>query len=192
MRRSYLLPLCFIGLTACQTNTQQPFDVVLYHISKEESLKAQQQFHSSIDAATYAAFEYSDKLSGCDFEPGEYEAAYKYYHIRLSKNEMAQLKRILKKCLPCGAVANPEDIPASEATQRVHLFRLNLYNDKELLATVYPGIDFDQCPPKVNFFWGEEPRKELKKLPSYTIYKQREAAAQREYAEQRQTCENEE
>ncbi len=194
MRSRILLPLLFGCLTACQTSTNQPFDVALYHLTQEERETVRQQFNTLVDSATYAAFEYSDKLSGCDFAPGEYEAASKYYHIRLSKEELAQLKSILKRCSVMGAVQNAHEIPPSAGfpTLREPLFRLYLYDDKQQLATVYPDIQYYEEPANVNYCWDDELEDALKKLPSYALYAQREAAAQREREEQQRAFENEE
>lgn len=192
MRLHTLLPFIFGCLTACQTSTRQPFDVEFYQLTQAEYETARQQFNTLVDSATYAAFEHSDKLSGCDFEPGEYEAAYAYYHIRLSQEELAQLKSILKRCGIAGAVKNVQEIQQNgdSSTYKEPLFRLYLYDDKQLLATVYPGIKYYVGPVRV--IWDDEQEDALKKLPSYALYAQREAAAQQEREEQQRAFENEE
>ena len=108
--------LFFLGLsifiTGCQMSHQQlDVEPELYQLSMQETQKARDAFHSIINQATYAAFEYSDKLSGCDFAPGEYEAAEKQYHIRLSEAEFSKLKHLLQNhVLVCGAVKNGEEV----------------------------------------------------------------------------------
>lgn len=202
MRLHTLLPFIFGCLTACQTSTRQPFDVEFYQLTQAEYETARQQFNTFVDSATYAAFEYSDKLSGCDFAPGEYEAACAYYRIRLSQEELAQLKSILKRCHISGAVKNAHEIQQNgdSSTYKEPLFRLYLYDDKQLLATVYPDIHpyihpyilYYKEPANVNYCWDDELEAALKKLPSYALYAQREAAAQREREEQQRAFENEE
>lgn len=194
MRRHTLLPFIFGCLTACQTSTRQPFDVEFYQLTQAEYETARQQFNTLVDSATYAAFEYSDKLSGCDFAPGEYEAACAYYHIRLSQEELAQLKSLLKRCHIGGAVKNVHEIQQNgdSSTYKEPLFRLYLYDDKQQLATVYPDIQYYEEPANVNYCWYDTQVDALKKLPSYALYEQREAAAQQEREEQQRAFENEE
>lgn len=193
--KQMLMGCLILGLmTSCEMGTTGLFEPVPYQLTRQEVEAAQASFHTVIDQATYAAFEYSDKLSGCDFAPGEYEAAAKQYHIRLGTDELDKLKHMLKRVWIVGAVQNGHEapkaaIPHTPAPQ--HFFKLYLYNDKQILATVYPHIEFDACSPKVNYIWVNDLRAELKALPSYALYEQREAAAQREYAEQQQAFENE-
>ena len=194
MRLHTLLPFIFGCLTACQTSTRQPFDVELYRLTQAECETARQQFNTFVDSATYAAFEYSDKLSGCDFAPGEYEAACAYYRIRLSQEELAQLKSILKRCHISGAVKNVHEIQQNGDSSKYKepLFLLYLNDDKQQLAKVYPYIQYYEEPANVNYCWDDELEAALKKLPSYALYAQREAAAQREREEQQRAFENEE
>lgn len=181
-------------MTSCEMGTTGLFEPVAYQLTRQEIEAAQARLHTIIDQTTYAAFEYSDKLSGCDFAPGEYEAAEKQYHIRLGTDELAKLKHMLKRVWVVGAVQNGHEAPKEaihHQPETHHFFKLYLYNDKQILATVYPHIEFDTRSPKVNYIWYNDQRAELKALPSYALYEQREAAAQREYAEQQQAFENE-
>lgn len=195
--------LFFLGLsifiTGCQMSLQQlDVEPELYQLSMQETQKARDAFHAIINQATYAAFEYSDKLSGCDFAPGEYEAAEKQYHIRLSEAEFSKLKHLLQNhVLVCGAVKNGEEVKksAEELGQPSPqpCFCLYLFNETRRLACVYPGIIFDgMAELKAMFPFSQEASAQLEQMPSYHLYAQREASAQQELIEQMQEFENEE
>lgn len=195
--------LFFLGLsifiTGCQMSHQQlDVEPELYQLSMQETQKARDAFHAIINQATYAAFEYSDKLSGCDFAPGEYEAAEKQYHIRLSGAEFSKLKHLLQNhVLVCGAVKNGEEVKKSAEELGLPspqpCFCLYLFNETRRLACVYPGIIFDgMAELKAMFPFSQEASTQLEKMPSYRIYAQREASAQQKLIEQMQEFENEE